>query len=308
MDFYNIIKNLDDEQIKELISFKVAELTYKSKVFPNRFIGIDCDINPKRDFYGEVESKSQSVWQGFIPKDVKIIYSFVPNEEGYTVNNGCYYYIDDDTYIYEFAKYIKDKEVKSEIDFLTHVYNFIENYFYGLTIHDYTREQMHHPLLRADGKYLESSSGHRFLDFKDANNAMCSEYSAMAQNILSVFGYTMIYFCGAVKTSVGTGGHVFNFGLVDSNPCIIDFTIPVKAYSLNNRRFYYSPFLGPVKDYNSETFKNHFFNQIPYDFNDYNYVETSNQFSMIADGNTRHYVIGNISYFKNAKTLHKKNK
>ncbi len=308
MDFYNTIKNLDDEQIKELISLKIDKLTYQSYVFPNRFIGIDCDINPKRNFYGEVESKSQSVWQGFIPKDVRIIYSFLPNEEGYTVNNGCYYYIDDDTYLYEFAKYIKRKEIKSEFEFLTHVYNFIENYFYGLIPHDYTREQMHHPLLGADGKCIEPTSGHHFLDFKAANNAMCSEYSAMAQNILSIFDYTMIYFCGAVKSNVGCGGHVFNFGLVNSNPCIMDFTIPVEVFSLNNEPSYYSPFLGPVKDYSNETFKKHFFNQIPYDFNDYHYVETSNQFNMIADGNQRHYVIGNISYYKTEKTLHKKNK
>ncbi len=304
MDFYYMIRNLDEEQIDELISLKTAELTYKAAQFPRRFIGVDCGVNPDVTLDGEVEHDSQAIWQGFIPSDVKIIYSFLPNDDGYTVNNGCYYYIDNHEYLYEFARYIKQQNITDEIDFLTHVYNFIDNYFNGVIINkELTRLQMHKPLYDKDGKYIEPSKGHLFSDFKGSNNAMCSEYSAIAQNILSVFGYTMIYLSGAVNSPIGKGGHAYNLTLVKNVPCIIDFTIPVEVYSLDNDTIDYSPFLGPIEDFSPEGLSEHIHERIPFDFIDYYYLITNNGHSMITTGKERSYVVSDIEYFneKNAK-------
>ena len=302
MDFYNMIKNLDDEQLKELISFKIDEARYQAKDIPKRFIGIDCDINPCITLDGEQELDSQALWQGFIPEDVKIIYSFVPNEEGYTVNNGCYYYIDDNKYLYEFSKYIKEKDIKDDIDFLTYVYKFIDQYFNSFIEKDLNRNKMHQPLVDAFGKYITPNIGHHFKDFKSLNNAECSEYSAMAQNILSIFGYTTIYFGGAVNSIYGRGGHAFNLSLINEKPCIIDFTIPVETYSFDGK-IDYTPFLGNIKDFSTESLKKHLLEYIPYEFPDYYCINVNNKIIMITNGHKRGYIVGNIEYYNEKKKV-----
>ena len=304
MDFYYMIKNLEEEQINELISLKISELTYKAEQIPRRFIGVNCGINPTITLDGEVEHDSQAIWQGFIPEDVKIIYSFLPNEDGYTVNNGCYYYMDKHDYIYEFAKYIKRQNITDEIDFLTCVYKFIDNYFNGLVVkEETTREEMHKPLFDKNGKYIEPSTGHLFSDFKGSNNAMCSEYSAMAQNILSVFDYTMLYLSGSVNSPSGKGGHAYNLSLVKEVPCIIDFTIPVETYSLDDGIIDYSPFLGPIDDFSPESLRAHINGHQPFNFIDYYYLITKNGYSMITTGKERDYVVSDVEYYneKNPK-------
>ena len=308
MDFYNLIRNLDIEQINELISLRIDQEKYKSLQMRKRFIGIDCDINPKISLTGEEDLDSQCIWSGFIPEDVKIIYSFLPNEDGYTVNNGCYYYIDDHEYLYQFAHYIKTKEIKTEIEFLSYVYRFIDYYFNSLDTEFTHRMFMHQPLIDSNGRYIKPTMGHRFIDFKSSNNAECSEYSAMAQNILSIFNYPTLYFGGSVKTIHGTGGHAFNFTLVNSSPCIIDFTIPVKIYSINGEYKGESPFLGPIEDFTADTFERHTQERVPYNFKEYYYLDTLKDLLMISEGNTRHYVIGSVDYFNNEHTLQKKNK
>ena len=201
MDFYYMIKNLSSDQTRELVSFKIDEQTYRARVFPNRFIGVDCDINPKLDFYGEIESNSQYLWQGFIPKDVRIIYSCEGDSNGFAVNNGCYYYIDNDEYIYEFCEYIKQIDLKNTLDFFLHLRLFIDRYFYNLKNDGVPRQEYHKPIVDLHEQNIPRKDGHRFLDFKDANNAECSEYSAMAENILSIFGYQTIFLDGSVKTN-----------------------------------------------------------------------------------------------------------
>ena len=304
MDFYNAIKNLNQEQIDELISLRIAQEKYKSSQNHKRFIGIDCGINPSLTLVGEKELDSQAMWNGFIPEDVKIIYSFVPNEQGYTVNNGCYYYMDTEDYIYEFAKFIKTKDVQDEIEFLAYVYQFIDNYFNNLANQEIHRKIMHQPLIGPDGKYIEPTSGHLFSEFKASNNAECSEYSAMAQNILSVFEYPMIYFGGSVNSAHGRGGHAFNFTLINKMACVIDFTIPVEMYSLDGKYLGLAPFIGSVKDFSTETLKKHLLEYIPYNFREYYFVVTEEQFMMITNGNTRNYIVGNVEYF-NEKNLKK---
>ncbi len=304
MDFYNTIKNLDEEQIRELISFKIDQLRYLSRVFPNRFIGVDCNINPELTLDGEVEQKSQAVWQGFIPEDVKIVYSYVKNEDGYTVNNGCYYYMDDFDYIYEFAKFIKAKAPENEMGFLTFLQNFIDQYFRGITIKEQKRDDMHRPLVDKEGRYIAPTIGHHFSDFKGINNARCSEYSAMAQNILSIFDYKMMYLDGAVNTPDAKGGHSFNFTIVDGIPCIIDFTMAVATISLNGEFVTYTPFIGYINDYSPENLRQHILEREPFDFLDYyNLLAKENIFTVVT-GHKRNYIVGNVEYYD--KTLRKK--
>lgn len=302
MDFYNTIKNLDLNQIKELVSLKIAEARYHSYYTSRRFIGVDCDINPSVTLNGEKELDSQAMWNGFIPEDVKLIYSFVPNEDGYTVNNGCYYYIDDDEYLYQFAEYISKKNISNELDFLTNVLSFVDNYFNDIKTNNIHRQQMHSPLMTQDGRFIEPKK-HRFLDFKGANNAECSEYSAMVQNILSIFGFYTLYFTGSIASNYANGGHAFNFTFVNGMPCVLDFALPVEVYSLDGVVKDKVPFIGVVNSFNNNILKKHIFEQIPFDFADYYYLEMNNQLMMVSSGKERHYIVGNVEYYNEKKKV-----
>ncbi len=298
MDFYYMIRDLDDEQIKELLSLRINKARYQAKVFQRRYIGVNCGINPTFDLNGEQILDSQSIWQGFIPEDVRIIYSFIYDKNGYTVNNGCYYYVDDQEYLYEFARYIKKIEIHDEIEFLTYVYQFISNYFRGITNQSRHRSAMNQPLIDSEGKNVEPTMGHHFSDFKGANNAECSEYSVMAQNILSIFGYKTIYCEGSVNTIYGKGGHAFNVMIINSQPCIIDFKIPVEIYALDSGEISMSPFIGAINSFSIESLRQHLLRQIPYDFIDYYYLKTNDNIHMISNGAKRNYIAGNLEYYK----------
>ncbi len=307
MNFYYMIRNLSNEQIKELLSLKIDELKYYASAYKERFIGIDCDINPLLEMGGEQKLNSQAIWQGFIPEDVKIIYSFLPNKNGFTTNNGCYYYIDNHDYLYEFALYIKEQEIKDSLDFLKHVYTFIDDYFFSLDTYNKTRMEMHQPFLNSNGRYITPSTGHHLSDFKGKNNAKCSEYSAIAENILSVFGYKTIYLGGAVNTKYGSGGHAFNLAVIDNIPCILDFTIPVETYDFQGKIIEISPFLGVITDFNQETLHNHIYDYIPYEFDDYEYLVIGDTTIMINNNSTRSYIAGKVEYYnQKIKKLSKK--
>lgn len=305
MDFYNMIKNLEKDQISELISFKIDQAKYASNYTNKRFIGVDCGINPSLTLTGENELDSQAMWNGFIPEDVKIIYSFVPNENGFTVNNGCYYYVDSHEYLYEFAMFIKDKNIKNDLEFLSYVYLFIDTYFYNLSLKDTHRKQMHKPLINQNGKYIESLKKHRFQDFKGSNNAECSEYSVLAENILSIFGYPILYLGGSVSAREEHGGHAFNLILINGKAYIIDFTIPIEIYTIDGIVKSKMPFIGAIDDFNSETLHDHLINQTPYDFNEYYLLDVNNNLMMVKTDSERHYVVGNVEYYNKKQKLEK---
>ena len=297
MDFYYMIKNLSSDQTRELVSFKIDEQTYRARVFPNRFIGVDCDINPKLDFYGEIESNSQYLWQGFIPKDVRIIYSCEGDSNGFAVNNGCYYYIDNDEYIYEFFEYIKQIDLKNTLDFFLHLRLFIDRYFYNLKNDGVPRQEYHKPIVDLHEQNIPRKDGHRFLDFKDANNAECSEYSAMAENILSIFGYQTIFLDGSVKTNWEKGGHSFNLVIVNNKVFIVDFHIPIDIIDINHNLLNQAPFMGHIQYYDLESLRNHILNKQPFSFDDYTIMElNSTNYRLLLDVK-REYIAGNAEYY-----------
>jgi len=307
MDFYNMLKTLDENQIRELISFKIDEASYKSKINGERYIGVDCGANPNITLNGPQEEKSKAMWYGFIPADVKIVYSFIPNAQGFTVNDGRYYYLDDDSYIYDFALYIKDKEVHNYLEFLDYVWLFIETYFYNLRIPTNTRNEMFCPLTKDGTWYHEPTTKHSIKNFKGQNNAECSEYSALAQNILTVFGYQTLYFGGAVSSTYGNGGHAFNISVIEGTAFLLDFTIPVTTFDLKGNEISRSPFLGIIRNFSSDLLVKNTDESIPFEFPDYEFYLLNDKTIYHELDTKRQYIIGKINYFdlKNNQTMKK---
>lgn len=212
-----------------------------NKVFP--------DITDLND-YVELSVSNQSLWFGFIPKDIKIVYYFEITDNVCS-NQGYYYYMNDYNYLYEFANYIKDKEVPDDITFLAHVHKFVHSYFstFNKTI---DREDLHHLIYDANGMLYKPIKEHNITDFKHKGAAMCSEFSSLFQNILSLFGYQSTYIHGEVDKDKDKGCcHAFNLAVVDNMYTIIDSSIPVDCYDEHNNLTLF-PFIYCMEDFSEE--------------------------------------------------------
>ena len=156
------------------------------------FIGIGANINPSRDGNGET-FMLYDTYHGYIPLGTKIIYGAFFNFENHTyANHGYYYYLDDESYIVDFFKYLRTRKVENEYDILVAVKEFLAIYF-EKNIDGISRDELHQLIYKSDGTFFHPVKEHSIKDFKGNGSALCSEYSAIAENILSVLGFDMMY-------------------------------------------------------------------------------------------------------------------
>ena len=106
--------------------------------------------------------------------------------------SGWYFYMNDVSYIYEFAKYIKDKKIKDAFDLANAVYRFLLSYFSN-DFNPITRDSLHSLLFSGDFSYFLPSKEHTNSDFVGKGAAQCSEFSSAVCNILNVFGVQTVY-------------------------------------------------------------------------------------------------------------------
>ena len=307
MDLFNYLKNLDEEQIRQMIALKITELKYKSKINSKNFIGVDCGINPAYTILEKPEDDNKAMWFGFIPNDVKIVYSFTQNSNGYTTNNGGYYYMSD-SIIYEFAIFAKNKEANNYLEFLDLIWEFLDKYFNNLRPPINTRSEMLSPLLRNDDWYFEPTIEHNIEIFKGRNNAMCSEFAAVAQNILSIYGYQSMFFVGSVKVEDTIGPHAFNIAIVENNPLLLDFMIPVSTYDLQGNEIGFSPYMGIIKDFSIEKLITTSKEKEPLSFPEYEFYLLNDKVQYHELDKKRHYALGNLKFFEENTNYEKKSK
>ena len=310
MDFYNMIKNLDDEQIRELISLKIDELTYKANDQDKRFIGIDCGVNPNYTLGEKQEYSNRAMWPGFIPEDIKIVYSYKEDTNGYTVNSGGYYYMDN-SLIYDFALYIKREKIENYLDFLDKMWFFIENYFDKRICPaspGITRDEMLAPLKRDNNWNFEPTIEHSITTFKGMNNALCSEYTAVAQNILAVFGYIPMYFIGSVQTDFASGPHAFNIAIIEKHAFLVDFTVPVSTYDIQGNLVAYSPYLHLIDNFSVERLKEMSDSKEPFEASDYEFWRCNGKDIYHKLDTKRYYMLGDIQFFDKNPNYEKKPK
>ena len=121
----NKINVTDVKNIKKLMNYYIKKVQKKviDKNFDVDTIGYKSDIN--RDKF-DITNLNEitythimgtSFWLGFIPPNIKIVYSF--DIKNYAIaNHGHYFYMNDYNYIYEFANYIKNKRINNDTSFL----------------------------------------------------------------------------------------------------------------------------------------------------------------------------------------------
>lgn len=203
MEIVEYIKKLTDEELQYVVEERIKYLEESEYELPDT-IGYILDYNPSDLIYpGESFEDIKKVclidnFNGYIPFGTRIVYGMVYNPENGMKSNGArYYYIDDDSYIYDFCKFIRDKEINDEFDIFEYLFSFLQDYFGIISFTD--RETMMNYVLKNDYYFYEPTRENCFSMFKGRGNALCSEIAVVAQNILSFLGFDIKYIMGTIK-------------------------------------------------------------------------------------------------------------
>ncbi len=261
MDIIDRIKKCkNDEQIKALADKYIKKKTREAKECneDTSVIGFDVEINP---YCGILDDNHSHVnqyldgWVNYIPKDTKIVYG------GYYYNlydymhiftGGLYYYVDDESYVYEFFKYIKDLKIEYDYDVFVAVHDFINKKF-GEPESDARRHEMFQLILKEDGlNYYRPIKEHSIKDFYGTNSAMCSERAVIAENLLSLLDFDIIFF--------HDDNHAFNFIIKNYDDeeqfelYVLDFSMTVPCYDINHNYIKNEPYYMKVENMDNEAF------------------------------------------------------
>ena len=247
LDFINECEN--DNEIKEVIDTYIeaySMLSYDLNPYGSKYktIGRIIDINPKKELNNFSNSLiANNRWFGYIPSDVKVVYATTRDEKGY-YNEGNYYYIKDRQYLYDFAKLIKGEIKYFDFDlFISYVYIFITKFFEN-KLNSKKIEDINKLLLNNKGDYIKSSIEPDIINFKNSGCALCSEYSPMAQNIMSLFGYEMLL--------IFDEKHAYNILYDNKKTYIVDFQSGVNVYDYSCTCLGKIPFVCCIDDYSEE--------------------------------------------------------
>ena len=247
MDRIHNCKN--DEQLYWLTKKLIKEALERSKGM-NQYrglIGTKSEINRKEiDFDPSHKTRISSsipFWFGYVPLNTKIVYGIACGK-GFNFDSNCgyYYYVDDDSYVYDFIKYIKDWDIEDHYN-LVHLINGFSRSLFEKNINRKNRFEMHKLLLKEDkGEYVffEPIKEHSIKDFYGNGSAQCTEYALVASNLLSVLGF-ITYYCMDYN-------HAYNIFFVEDKDkdfyegYLLDYSDSVHVYDIYNNCIGLYPF------------------------------------------------------------------
>ncbi len=259
MEIVCLIKDsVNDNALKELTDDVIEECTKQSKKNNLRnCIGAELDINPvdyhidDPNFDVERFYEGSSFWVGYVPIGTKIVYGrfYCPRFKTST-NRGCYYYVDDDSYIYDFFKLIKESEIEDEFDIIWLAHSFIKKLF-DKKIDAKTRYEMHKLIYKDEELLFRPLKEHGIKDFYHNGSAMCSEIALVAENLLSSLGLEIMY--------LEDKGHAYNIYRYYNEEekkdelYILDYAKWVNCYNAEYKYIGSAPFIGEIEDANDDT-------------------------------------------------------
>ena len=317
MKYYNEIKNLSDEELERVVKIRINQLERKSKKENGNIdiIGYDIGYNP--EIYdikkpGELPPvRTIYIYDGYVPKNTRYVYGITPEVFNNSYSNvGCYYYVDDDSYILDFCKYVRDKDVQNEYEMFSYILYFSMNYFHE--IEELSRYDMFKLINTKEGTFFDPINEHKFSSYKGKGNAMCSEKSLLANNILNFLGYDTSIALGIMSDDESDQGfHAFNIieyketGSEEKTLAMIDFSCYTKLLDENCKVIGYNPFIGEIsipKGKEKEYLKE---NDYTFKFEEYGFMKFGNEVLYITNKKNRYYKIGQgfTSDKKNNKIL-----
>lgn len=253
MDIVEMIKKCrDDDELKELVDEVIEVYTNMAKYENDDmdYIGTCLDINPINyhidDPNFEIDRYYDCVnfWKGYIPLGTKIVYGrfYIPKYRT-SSHKGCYYYVDDDNYIFDFFKMIKEeKDIDNVHDIIFLVFRFIEKKFVRY-FNPKDRNVINKLIHKTDELYFRPVKEHSIKDFYGNGSAMCSEIALIAENLMSVLGYEIMY--------MEDKEHAYNIFVdhvdeKDVDIYVLDFANWVECYDVNFNLIAKSPYIEKI--------------------------------------------------------------
>ena len=307
MDLLRKIEKLTDDELTKFLRKRISLLEKKQMSnMVSDTIGYLLDYNASifdvLDFSNEIlEVPIVSKFDGYIPIGTKLVYGMSYfNPAKIVSNGGCYYYIDDDSYILEFCKYIKDKQIDFELELFDYLLDFCQKYF-GV-IETIKREDMIKLININEKTFIKPINEPVFSLFKNKGNYQCSEISIMTQNILAFLGFDTSLIIGNQKLDDrDMVAHAFNFvDFINSETkekisILLDVASAVEVVDLNWNVIGISPYV-----YHLDKSKDEKYDDLVLGIIDeikcpnYTYMATDNNIFTSAQNYNRHYSIGKI--------------
>ena len=246
MDIINILKQIPLEDIDNYINHRIELLeedTFKKNEYKD-YVGFDLDINPNLYLYSEepLLIRANCIVKNYIPLDTKIVFGMSFESCGVSCR-GNYYYLDDDSYIHDFCKFIHDENVCDEYDLFDYVLEFLDDYFGYIKKMD--RVDMFKLIYKNNTSAFYPINEHSITDFKGKNNAVCSEYATLAHNILSFLGFD----CALIIGKGNSDSHAFNIvSYVEYETgrkvtLLLDFNSVIANIDINFNELFKSPYV-----------------------------------------------------------------
>ena len=258
-----------EEEVDELISAALEEAVGQSK---------------KVEVLGFGDYSKMTIYhKGFIHPNTRIKFENLAIET---------YGMETTDYFYEFAKYIwKTGWIKTQQNFMTSLLYFLDQYF-GIehTDKDYRSSVFWNKVqnITDDDEFFAIMDANKIGDLKGLGVAQCTERSAVAQNLLSLFGFESYYCIGGLKHEEQSEGHAYNVVKGSKNYYLIDYSVPVKIF-YDNGAVYNVPYQVVIPKDKVEGFFN---NQETIELPDYDFVQSKNGFERVEKNDSRYYVMG----------------
>lgn len=273
MDLLNEINNCSEVELDSIIKNALQKSIESSE--KNKRLGF-AD--------GGLVTSRISAHKGFISPDSRIKYS--------NLSMNAYSMATND-YFFEFAKFLKRWHVNNKGMLVKVIENFINGYFgisNGYDMRDDYFDQIAFQTTMTDDEYFEKLDNLKIGDLKGKNIAMCTERAAMAQNLLSLFGFDVYYCMGCVDNGGKEEAHCFNIARAKNTFMLLDYSLPVTIFE-NGRAIDYAPFQGSI---NIDELENILANGINKSFNSYEYIKTPEGIKKVSTGEIRTYNVGNL--------------
>ena len=300
MNFYYMLKEMSDEEIEKYLSHEIYSLENISKENNHYgFIGYNLHFNPgiinilDRDEEPFIEEAKFHT--GYVSKGTKVVFGCNTCDNGMAFNGGMYYTIDEEEYVYEFCKQMKDADVRCSEELFEFILVFL-NYYLG-DKGDRTREEMFRLIMKTDCTYYDSVVGHKLSDFKGKGNAVCTEYAIMANNLLTVFGFDSTIVLGQLKIgNSDVQDHAFNIvSYTDSDynrkDILMDFSSSTDVFDFRYNKIGDVPYIIDLEDMDDDFFEKFYCNESHLLFPDYFYVSENCMLLPIKTSNIRDYCV-----------------
>ena len=181
---------------------------------------------------------------------------------------------------------MKGKEVEKVEDLVLYIHKFLR-LFLDKNVVYYDRDEIHRLLYKVDNKnFYKPIKEHGITDFYHNGSALCSEYSVMGCNLLSIFGINAMI--------IMDKEHVFNILVNDNGEgFVLDFSSFVIVKDLKGRNISHIPFYEEIEGFNEELAKKIVNSKYRMEYEDYYYVYINESLFKQPTGLIRSYGIDN---------------